>query len=97
MGSVLALGIFTLGYLLIALEYVVHINKSAVALFTGVILWVLAVLGLSGAPVEHGALTDHFEAIAELLFFLLAAILLISVRGGHVVDRPHRNPGVCHA
>jgi len=83
MGSVLALGIFSLGYLLIALEYVVHINKSAVALFTGVILWVLAVLGLLGVPVEHGALTDHFETIAELLFFLLAAMAIVELIDTH--------------
>jgi hypothetical protein len=57
----------------------VHINKSAVALFTGVTLWVLAVPGLSGAPVEPGALTGHFEAVAELLFFLPAAMGLLKM------------------
>ncbi len=75
--------LFSAGYLLIALENVVHLNKSGVALFTGVILWVLAVLGLLGVPVAHEELTHHFESIAELLFFLLAAMAIVELIDTH--------------
>ena len=83
MGTTLALILFSAGYLLIALENVVHLNKSGVALFTGVILWVLAVLGLLGVPVAHEELTHHFESIAELLFFLLAAMAIVELIDTH--------------
>lgn len=77
------MALFSAGYLLIALENVVHLNKSGVALFTGVILWVLAVLGLLGVPVAHEELTHHFESIAELLFFLLAAMAIVELIDTH--------------
>lgn len=77
------MALFSAGYLLIALENVVHLNKSGVALFTGVILWVLAVLGLLGVPVAHEELTHHFESIAELLFFLLAAMAIVELVDTH--------------
>lgn len=83
MGTTLALVLFSAGYLLIALESVVHLNKSGVALFTGVILWALAVLGLLGVPVAHDELTHHFESIAELLFFLLAAMAIVELIDTH--------------
>lgn len=83
MGITLALVLFSAGYLLIALENVVHLNKSGVALFTGVILWVLAVMGLLGEPVEHEALTHHFETTAQLLFFLLAAMAIVELIDTH--------------
>lgn len=75
--------LFTAGYLLIALENVVHLNKSGVALFTGVVLWVLAVTGYLGAPVAHEALTHHFETTAQLLFFLLAAMAIVELIDTH--------------
>lgn len=83
MGTTLALVLFSAGYLLIALENVVHLNKSGVALFTGVSLWALAVLGLFGVPVEQEALTHHFGSVAQLMFFLLAAMAIVELIDTH--------------
>lgn len=75
--------LFSAGYLLIALENVVHLNKAGVALFTGVTLWVLAVMGFLGVTIEHEALSQHFESVAELMFFLLAAMAIVELIDTH--------------
>lgn len=41
--SFLIIGIVLLAYLLIATEYFTHINKAAVAIFSGTLMWVLYV------------------------------------------------------
>lgn len=52
------LAVFVLGYVFIALEHNVHIDKAATALLTGTICWGLFVTG-THAPADH--LTDAFK------------------------------------
>ena len=62
--------IFILGYLAIALEHSIHINKAATALVTGVLCWTVYIL-FSGD--KHGwvkRLTNMGE-LSGILFFLL--------------------------
>jgi len=42
------IAVFVIGYLLIALEEITHINKSAIALITGVGCWTVLFLTHSG-------------------------------------------------
>lgn len=64
--------VFVLGYLLIALEHTVHINKTAIALTLSIILWTLYILAtpsqiIGGDPVSfHNFLTDnpHFTHLS---------------------------------
>ena len=42
--------VFVLGYLLIALEHNLHIDKAASALITGTLCWAILVLGWHEAP-----------------------------------------------
>ena len=49
--------IFVLGYLAIALEHPLHVDKAASALILGVLCWALFVLGVQVVP---EGLTDEF-------------------------------------
>ena len=50
--------IFVLGYLFIALEHNLHIDKAASALITGTLCWAVLVLGYHEAPAH---LVDSFN------------------------------------
>lgn len=76
MEQIIALIVFILGYILITLEHKLKINKSAIALVTGAVLWILV-------AVNH----SHFEnelihagaEIFGLVIFLLAAMSLVEI------------------
>lgn len=75
---------FLLGYLLITLEDVIHLNKTATALITGVLCWTIYALG--GHQVGHGVseqLGHHLVSIAEILFFLLGAMTIVELIDAH--------------
>ena len=57
----IVLAIFVLGYLFIALEHTVHIDKAASALLTGTICWGLFVVGIHEVPAH---LASDFSAYA---------------------------------
>jgi Na+/H+ antiporter NhaD/arsenite permease-like protein len=75
--------IFVLGYLAIAFEHPIRINKAASALLTGVICW--AVYALSGNENEliTENLSHHFSEIAGILFFLLGAMVIVELIDAH--------------
>lgn len=76
--------IFIAGYLLIAFEQLLKVDKAAVAILTGVVCWILLSFGLSDMPVFDGnqvpssvpqfvtdSLFVHLGSIAEILFSCL--------------------------
>ena len=64
--------VFILGYLFIALEHVVNINKAASALVSGVLCWAIFVLfSHSQTEFVYSELQHHLIHISEILFFLL--------------------------
>jgi Na+/H+ antiporter NhaD/arsenite permease-like protein len=69
--------IFVIGYLAIALEHPIKINKTATALLTGVLCWTIYALG-SEEPVA-GSLSHHLSQVAEILFFLLGAMTIVEL------------------
>ncbi len=75
--------IFILGYLAIAFEHPLRINKAASALLTGVICW--AVYALSGNEKEiiTENLSHHLSEIAGILFFLLGAMVIVELIDAH--------------
>ncbi len=93
--------VFVLGYLAIALEHPLHVNKAASAILTGAIIWTLLMLGQESlfppgeAPGHEGLLhqlLEHLGEIASILFFLMGAMTvveLIDVHGGFrvITDR----------
>ncbi len=64
--TIVILSVFTLGYLAIALEHKLHINKAASALLIGVICWALYVLNLEQL-LPTGSVPNWFteEAMVE--------------------------------
>lgn len=81
---------FLVGYVFIALEHSLKIDKAASALLTGVSCWVLLVFGqeaILGASGEHdlidGAVLHHVGEIAEILFFLLGAMTIVELIDAH--------------
>lgn len=78
------LPVFTLGYLLIAFEHPLRLNKSAVALLTGVLCWSLLLLAQSGRREELlQELTQHIADIAGIVFFLLCAMAIVETLQVH--------------
>src|SRR5258705_4392469 len=72
--------IFIIGYLAIAFEQPLKINKAASALLTGVICW--AVYSLSGELVSEN-LAHHLAEIAGILFFLLGSMVIVELIDAH--------------
>jgi Na+/H+ antiporter NhaD/arsenite permease-like protein len=83
---------FVIGYLAIALEHPLKINKAASALVTGVLVWVIMMIGqhelFPGA--DHGGhaaitahLLEHLGDIASILFFLMGAMTIVELIDAH--------------
>ena len=70
---------FVLGYLLIALESKIKVNKAAVALFTGVILWTVYTVFMSHSEEVVTQLVEHIGSIAQILFFLIGAMTIVEL------------------
>jgi Na+/H+ antiporter NhaD/arsenite permease-like protein len=80
----LIIGIFVIGYLAIAFEHPIKINKTASALITGVLCWTVYVLLTHENPdmvVEE--LSLHLGAVSEILFFLLGAMTIVELVDAH--------------
>ncbi|MEK6794058.1 MAG: sodium:proton antiporter NhaD [Spirochaetota bacterium] len=77
------IAIFIAGYTLIALEHTLKVNKAASALAAGILAWTVYVLW---QPDKHEvilSLKEHFEGIAEILFFLLGAMTIVELIDAH--------------
>ncbi len=95
--AVLIVIVFILGYILISLENPVRIDKAATALLTGVLCWLVLVFGIESMPsfTENSliasdpaafirdSLFDHIGKIAEILFFLLGAMMIVELVDAH--------------
>lgn len=71
--------IFVVGYLAIALEHPIKINKTASALLTGVILWTLYALFSESKEHVGEQLSEHLSQISQILFFLLGAMTIVEL------------------
>ena len=75
--------IFIAGYLVIAFEQPLKINKAASALLTGVICWTVYALSSGESELVSENLTQHLSEIAGILFFLLGAMVIIELIDAH--------------
>lgn len=66
--------VFVIGYLLIALEHPIKIDKSATALLLGMVMWVLFILGADALPFAVEKAAEHGYA-GHLSDFVNAEIL----------------------
>jgi Na+/H+ antiporter NhaD/arsenite permease-like protein len=90
--------VFIIGYTFIALEHPLKIDKSASALLTGVLCWLVLLFGIEQMP-AYGSLTEeqrsdifkfldhslfeHVGEIAEILFFLIGAMTIVELVDRH--------------
>jgi Na+/H+ antiporter NhaD/arsenite permease-like protein len=77
---------FVIGYLLIVLEHPLKLDKTVPALLAGVICWTFIAIGdLSVVGVTHEieetkeVLVHHLGEIAQILFFLIGAMVIVEL------------------
>ncbi|MBQ2299621.1 MAG: sodium:proton antiporter NhaD [Bacteroidaceae bacterium] len=70
--------IFIIGYLCITIENITKVNKSAVALFMGVVCWALYMMGNPGTSVEDVFL-PHVGETCETILFLMGAMAIVEI------------------
>ena len=76
---IIALVIFILGYLAIAFEHPLQINKAASALLTGSLCWLLYFIHAETTHEANEQLLHHVAEISSILFFLLGAMTIVEV------------------
>ncbi len=80
----LLISIFTIGYMAIVLEYVIRINKSAVALFMACLCWVVYFLvGHAPLEVDLQHFNDLLSEVSQIIFFLLGAMTVVELIDSH--------------
>ncbi len=80
---ILLLFVFLVGYISIALESGIGINKAATALITGVICWTIYIGGSEDKHLVAEQLTGHLGELSGILFFLLGAMTIVELIDVH--------------
>ena len=75
--------VFILGYLAIAFEHPLRLNKAASALITGVLCWTIFVVQTDAPHVVSEELVDHLGEISSILFFLMGAMTIVELIDSH--------------
>jgi Na+/H+ antiporter NhaD/arsenite permease-like protein len=75
--------IFILGYVAIAFEHKIKIDKAATALLTGVLCWLFYFFYEPSSTSHETELIHHLGEIAAILFFLLGAMTIVEVVDSH--------------
>lgn len=83
MTTFLITAIFIVGYICIAFEHPLKINKAASALITGVLCWTIYILHADSADTVTEELLHHLGDTASILFFLLGAMTIVELIDSH--------------
>jgi Na+/H+ antiporter NhaD/arsenite permease-like protein len=75
--------VFIAGYIAIAFEHPLQLNKAASALITGVLCWTIYILQSEAAHTVSEELLHHVGDIASILFFLLGAMTIVELIDSH--------------
>lgn len=81
--TIILVAVFVIGYLFIAIEHTVKLNKAATALLTGGILWTIYILFSSDPHIVNEQLSHHLGELAGILFFLLGAMTIVELIDAH--------------
>lgn len=79
MFTALIILIFVIGYIAIAFEHTLKLNKAASALITDVLCWTIYVLQSDSSHTVIEELIHHLGDIASILFFLLGAMTIVEL------------------
>jgi NhaD family Na+/H+ antiporter len=75
--------IFIIGYLAIVFEHPLKVNKTAIALITGVLCWVLYGMSEGDHEIVSTQLLHHLAESSGILFFLLGAMAIVELIDAH--------------
>ena len=75
--------LFIAGYAAIAFEHPIKINKTASALLTGVLCWVIYIMASTDIEAVTRQLYEHLGQISGILFFLLGAMTIVELIDAH--------------
>ena len=75
--------VFIAGYLAIAFEHPLKLNKAASALVTGGICWTLYMISAHDPELVNENLMHHLGEIASIVFFLLGAMTIVELIDAH--------------
>lgn len=81
--TIILLIVFIIGYSAIALENKIEINKTASALLTGVLLWVIYAVGSDDKLLVNNQLLQHLGDVSGILFFLMGAMTIVELIDAH--------------
>ncbi len=83
MSAILTVIIFLAGYIAIAFEHTLKLNKAASALITGVLCWSMYFLTADSPEAAGDLLVHHLGEIASIIFFLLGAMTIVELVDSH--------------
>lgn len=75
--------LFVLGYLFIAFEHSIRVNKAAIALITGVACWTVYIMHSDDKHRINEQLSHHLGELSGILFFLLGAMAIVELIDAH--------------
>jgi len=81
--TLLIIATFIIGYIAIAFEHSIKINKAATALITGVLCWTFYVLFTENKQTVTDNLLHHLGDVSQILFFLLGAMTIVELIDAH--------------
>ena len=70
--------VFVLGYIIIALEHILHVNKATFALLLCGVLWTFLSIE-NGANEIRGELIGHLGDTCEILIYLMGAMTIVDL------------------
>jgi Na+/H+ antiporter NhaD/arsenite permease-like protein len=81
--TTLIIAVFVTGYLAIALEHELKLNKTAPALITGVLTWVIYTAFTPDKEHLNRELIEHLGDVSGILFFLFGAMTIVELIDSH--------------
>ncbi|WP_348662970.1 NhaD family Na+:H+ antiporter [Chlamydia vaughanii] len=73
--------LFLFGYIAIVFEHIVRVNKSAVALAMGGLMWLVCFSHIPNA--DHMVLAEEIADMSQVIFFLFAAMAIVELIDAH--------------
>jgi len=78
------IAVFAIGYSAIILEFLIRVNKTAVALFMAVVCWLIYFVGdPQPLTTSMAFLNTHLSDVSQILFFLLGAMTMVELIDSH--------------
>ena len=81
--TTIIISIFILGYIAIATEHSIKVNKAASALLTGVLTWTVYIMFTPDKHIVGEELVHHLGQLSGILFFLMGAMTIVELVDAH--------------